>query len=881
MPWRGATYEGEFPSLGPEIVAWIETYLCHGPGDVQGSPIELDDELFEFVVRCYRLDPETGKRVYRRAFLSRAKGRAKSEVAGMMACAEALGPVRFAGWDAAGEPVGRPVTDPFVRCLATEEGQSGNTFANVATMLDHLKNSEHGREFPVIDLGRSSQTSTRILLSGGGQVVPSTASGAAKDGGKETFAVFDEALSLDTPLPTPSGWTTMGDVSPGEWLLGSSGQPVEVTKTTPVQADRLCYRVSFADGTSVVTSDGHLWRSRVCSSAAQSRVRTTGEMAADGRRFRIPRTPAAKLADVPVPIDPYVLGYWLGNGDATNGTVSVGRADVDAIAAELIARGQQASRCTTSEGKAALLYLPGLVTRLRHQGLLRNKHVPALYLRASAEQRTELLRGLMDSDGHAGKNGHCTFTQADPDLTDSVRELLRSLGQVVTGRFDADTRSRYDGTHRIWFTPHHLAPFSLYRKASRVRGEAKRGPEWVTITSIEPVASVPVRCVAVDAEDHLFVAGQSWKLTHNTHLYMLPELHRMHATVRRNLRKRLAAEPWCLETSTMYSPGEESVAEATHTYAQAISEGKAREAGLLFDHRQAPAETDLSEPESLKNGLRAAYGPFAEHMDLDGICAEIWDPQSDPNESRRYWLNQPTASSDAWLSPQQVEACASATDVVTDGEAITLGFDGSRQRQHSVTDSTALVGCRVSDGHLFLIPYGDGYACWEQPQGPAGKDWEVPTERVSEAVAGAFERYKVLGFYADPARWESYVDDWTATYGNGLLIRATRRQPLQWWFTGGRSNQIVEATSRLHAAIVGGECSLDAGSVPLLRHLVNARRRVSASGVQIAKEHPMSTKKIDAAVAALLAWRARGDAVAAGFGNVSRRNKYRRKAVGF
>lgn len=558
MAWRGPQYEGEFPSLGPDIVAWIETYLCHGPGDVQGSSIVLDDELFEFVVRCYRLDPDTGKRVYRRAFLSRAKGRAKSELAGMLACAEALGPVRFDGWDAHGEPVGRPVTDPFVRCLATEEGQSGNTFANVATMLDYLKNSEHGREFPVIDLGRNSQTSTRILISGGGQVVPSTASGAAKDGGKETFAVFDE-----------------------------------------------------------------------------------------------------------------------------------------------------------------------------------------------------------------------------------------------------------------------------------------------------------------------------------THLYMLPELHRMHATVRRNLRKRLAAEPWCLETSTMYSPGEDSVAEATHTYAQAISEGKARETGLLFDHRQAPADTDLSDKDSLKTGLRAAYGPFADHMDLDGICDEIWDPQSDPNESRRYWLNQPTASTDAWLTPAQVEACADATTVLGDGEAITLGFDGSRKRQHSVTDSTALVGCRVSDGHLFLIPYGDGHACWEQPQGPTGRDWEVPTHEVSEAVAHAFERYKVLGFYCDPARWESYIDDWTAHYGNKLLIRASRRQPLQWWFTGGRSNQIVEATSRLQAAIVDRECSIDAGSHPLLWHLVNARRKVSTSGVQIGKEHPMSPKKIDAAVAALLAWRARGDAISAGFGAVSTRNKYRRKAVGF
>lgn len=878
MPWRGPEYDGEFPSLGPEIVAWIERYLCHGPGDVQGTPIELDDEFYEFVVRAYRLDPETGRRVYRRAFLSRAKGRAKSELAGMLACAEALGPVRFAGWDAEGEPVGRHVTDPFVRLLATEETQSGNTYDNVTVMLDHLRQHD-GDAFPSIDLGRSTQTSTRIFLSGGGEIVPSTASGAAKDGGKETFAVFDEALCVDTPLPTPTGWTTMGEVAPGDELIGSDGLPVQVVKTTPVQADRVCYRVAFADGTSCVASDGHQWLTRVAGSAALPRVRTTGEMAADGRRFRVPRAVAAKLPDVPLPIEPYLLGYWLGNGDARNATVSMGRDDREPITGELQRRGHDVTECRTRAGRAALLYVRGLKTALRRQGLLQRKHIPAVYLRAGREQRAELLRGLMDSDGHASTGGHCTFVQTDPDVTADVVELLRSLGQVPGSRFDTNARSRGGGTYRVWFTPHHVAPFSLPRKAARTRPTARRGADWVTVTGITPVPSVPVRCVAVQAPDHLFVAGDGWRVTHNTHLYRLPELHRMHATVRRNLRKRMAAEPWGLETSTMYAPGEESVAEATHAYAQTITEGKARETGLLFDHRQAPPDTDLSNRDSLIQGLRAAYGPFADHMDLDGIVAEIWDPQSDPNESRRYWLNQPTAASDAWLQPHQVEGVTDATTVVADGDAITLGFDGSRKREHRVTDSTALVGCRVSDGHLFLLPFGDSLTCWEQPQGPTGYDWEVPTDQVADAVAAAFERYKVIGFFADPARWESYVDDWTAKYGPRLLTRATRKQPIQWWITGGRSNQVVEATSRMHSAIVDGGCSIDAAATPLIRHLINARRRVTTSGIQIAKDHPTSPRKIDAAIAAILAWRARGDAIAAGYGGLRKRRT--RKAVGF
>lgn len=190
MPWRGPEVPGEFPTLGFQVLDWIEHYLVHGPGDVQGEPIVLDKELSRFILRCYKLNPETGRRVYDEALLSRPKGRAKSELAGELVCAEAKGPVRFDGWDARGEPVGRPVIYPFIRCLATEEGQSGNTYQNTAYMLAEAR--DRHREFAGVDIGRDWQTSTRTYLPGGGEIRPSTASSAAKDGGKESFAVADE-----------------------------------------------------------------------------------------------------------------------------------------------------------------------------------------------------------------------------------------------------------------------------------------------------------------------------------------------------------------------------------------------------------------------------------------------------------------------------------------------------------------------------------------------------------------------------------------------------------------------------------------------------------------------------------------------------------------
>lgn len=178
-----------FPTLGWEVIAWIEEYLCNGPGDVQGDPIVIDDEEALFFCWLYRVHPQdhplAGRRLAQRGVYSRPKGRRKSMIAGAWACAEALGPVRCDGFDANGEPVGKPVVYPFVRCLATEEEQTGNTYDNVAYML---REGSAVDEFDV-DVGLSK---TYIREPGGGEITTSTASGASKDGGKESASVADE-----------------------------------------------------------------------------------------------------------------------------------------------------------------------------------------------------------------------------------------------------------------------------------------------------------------------------------------------------------------------------------------------------------------------------------------------------------------------------------------------------------------------------------------------------------------------------------------------------------------------------------------------------------------------------------------------------------------
>ena len=228
------------------------------------------------------------------------------------------------------------------------------------------------------------------------------------------------------------------------------------------------------------------------------------------------------------------------------------------------------------------------------------------------------------------------------------------------------------------------------------------------------------------------------------------------------------------------------------------------------------------------------------------------------------------------MTSPQWGACAAVDTVVADRDTITLGFDGSSGRVKGKADATALIGCRVRDGHLFEI--GDK-SVWEPPRrektsrereasGDAGF-WAPPVAEVDATVALAFRRFNVVGFYADPSRWTEMVAKWEARYGSRLKVRATQREPISAWPTGKHTAAIL-AVATLGQAIENGACTHD-GSAPLTRHVLNARRRKVRAGYLLYKAYPESPDKIDAAYAATMAWRARLDAVAAGLG--ARRKK--------
>jgi len=312
-----------------------------------------------------------------------------------------------------------------------------------------------------------------------------------------------------------------------------------------------------------------------------------------------------------------------------------------------------------------------------------------------------------------------------------------------------------------------------------------------------------------------------------------------------------------METCNAWEPGVGSVAETTFDAWVAQEEGRTRGKGrILYDARVAPQDVDLADEAALRRALEHVYDDCW-WVDLQPIINRIYSPKTPPDVSRRFYLNQPVASAHAWLSPPEWARCLNLGRVVDPDEPVVLGFDGSRSRSSSVTDATALIGCCVSDGHLFQL------GVWEQPSGIAGRGWRVPVVSVEAAVRDAFDGYRVVGFYADPAKWETYVAKWEAEYGGRLLVKASRSNPIEWWMTGNRGSMTVQALKQFHGAVVEGELRHD-GSGALTRHALNARRRVSRVGVQICKEHPDSERKIDGVVAAVLAWQCRLDAIAAG-----------------
>ncbi|NUO56462.1 MAG: replicative DNA helicase [Hamadaea sp.] len=471
-----------------------------------------------------------------------------------------------------------------------------------------------------------------------------------------------KALALDTPLPTPDGWTTMGEVEVGDQLLGADGRPTKVLHAFEVRYDRPCYEVEFSDGSVIVADAEHLWQTTTRASrrqraetkrvhqwsetdrsaaiaaaaAATDELVTFGEAVAfAGERFRHvlhtvghevgtagtvtreyvrrgkpwrrsglpayarrsmmtalarrvdrlmnaettapPNEPVttaeiaatlrlpgdgrlnhavenARPLDLPerdLPIPPYALGAWLGDGHAAGARISTADPELlSFLAADGLLVEPGAGRfgysvklpkprpfaervcvfCGQVTPGAAGQFPPcvqcgardgSFTGRLRGVGVLDNKHIPRAYLRASEAQRRALLAGLMDTDGTVAPAGNLQFTSTSKRLAADAYELIVSLGyrcskstRAVKGKTAqssvAYTLNFSTGDEIFRLTRKKIA----HRERSRTRNTARTGSRY--IVAVRPVPSVPVRCVTVDNEDHLYLAGRSMIPTHNS-----------------------------------------------------------------------------------------------------------------------------------------------------------------------------------------------------------------------------------------------------------------------------------------------------------------------------------------------------------------------------
>lgn len=325
--------------------------------------------------------------------------------------------------------------------------------------------------------------------------------------------------------------------------------------------------------------------------------------------------------------------------------------------------------------------------------------------------------------------------------------------------------------------------------------------------------------------------------------------HRLAETLRRGVAKTGGRS---LETTNAWITGQESVAEKTAEYAEAVRSGVHMGDGVLTWRPIGHCE-DLSDPVELRAGLRELYAD-SPWVDIERIVAEILDGGSHPADSRRYWLNQQASSDDAWIMASQWAACMDREMPLKDGDTITLGFDGSHGRLSGNADATALVAVRVKDGHVQLIH------CWQAAEGD--KDWEVPDGEVDAAVVDCFERFKVVGFYADPSGWQSQLGGWEQKFSRKLKVKASQNHATHFWTN--LTGRMVQCLAAFEEAVANGDLTHD-GSYRLTQHVLNARRNPTPrGGMQISKEFPKSPNKIDCAIAATLAWRARLDAIGKG-----------------
>lgn len=319
-------------------------------------------------------------------------------------------------------------------------------------------------------------------------------------------------LSLDTKIPTPSGWTTMGEVQTGDILFDENGKQCKVLGKSPVFDKRPCFKVSFSNQTSIIADDEHLWDvEELVGKKWVKHTLHTIDLKPEVHKIRVSQPLDTQEAQLP--ISPYVLGLWITDGDSKRAKIFANEKTLDEIKLNIEKEGLTTRTgliCKSS--KTHGLALLGVRKEFTKLNLLENKHIPKEYLRGSFSQRLALLQGMMDGDGTCKETGQCQFAAEKEHIAVEFAELLRSLG------FKGTYNKQSDGMYVFSFAARNFDVFRLKYKLERQYLDRKTTTQSCrySIISVDPVSSVPVQCVKVDSPNSLFLAGDGMIPTHNS-----------------------------------------------------------------------------------------------------------------------------------------------------------------------------------------------------------------------------------------------------------------------------------------------------------------------------------------------------------------------------
>lgn len=354
-----------------------------------------------------------------------------------------------------------------------------------------------------------------------------------------------KAQPLDAKILTPTGWTTMGEVKPGDRIIGHTGKPGMVLAIHP-QGMQDVYRITFDDGSLTECTNDHLWYTRTSAEhkrrnkgvSRRSKVRTLAEIRSTIRRtdgalnHRIPMVKPVEFEEKHLPIDGYLLGVLLGDGCIRDNAVGICNPEPE-IRSAVTALAPVGTKVVATKAREDTFFIRKtsgknnpIIDTMRQLGLAGKlspqKHVPREYLFSSSHTRLAVLQGLLDTDGYTDGTG-IEFSTTSPQLCEAVSFLVRSLGGTVSIRVKEQPTYVHKGEKRIGrpayrvcvSVPPWIPPFRLPRKATAYIPKSKYAPTR-RVVSIEHIGRKECQCITVDCPNGLYVTDD-FIVTHNTH----------------------------------------------------------------------------------------------------------------------------------------------------------------------------------------------------------------------------------------------------------------------------------------------------------------------------------------------------------------------------